>query len=239
MAVVTVNGEYGSRARELGERVAQLLDANYVDRLILTEAAKRMGATVEALAEMEQRPVTFGERLSKTLQNMLERSAVSGLGGDFSPVIMHTILTHPYDEMSRRPVTSAQELDQRRFIEVITQVILDITREGSVVIVGRASNIVLKDAPGTFHVGVTTPYDERVSIIAEREGVEDRSTAEKMTQEGEKARLDFYHRAFQVAADDPSLYHLMINTGKLDFATASSIVTHAVRSLEDMEESGS
>ena len=50
MAVVTVNGEYGSRARESGERVAQLLDANYVDRLILTEAAKRMGATVEALA---------------------------------------------------------------------------------------------------------------------------------------------------------------------------------------------
>ncbi|MBI2855369.1 MAG: cytidylate kinase-like family protein [Chloroflexi bacterium] len=242
MAVVTINGEYGSGAIEIGAMVAQLLEANYVDRLILVEAAKRIGATVETLAEREQHHRTFGERLSRILQNLLERSAVAGLGGEFSPVVMDTILSHPYEEASTRPASSAQEMDDDKFVKVTTEVIRDVAREGNVVIVGRASNVILKDVPGIFHAGITTPHEKRVSVIAHRENIADAATAEGMAREGERARMELYRKvfkAFKVSPEDPSLYHILINMEKLDFATASSIIVHGARCFEDMEDGGS
>ena len=82
MAVITINGQIGTGAPEISSEVARLLGIDYVDRLILAEAAKRLGATVEALAEREQRPLTRGDRIARFLQSALERSAAAGTGGD-------------------------------------------------------------------------------------------------------------------------------------------------------------
>ncbi len=49
MAVVTMGGLTGGGGRLLGALVAQRLGADYVDRLILTDTARHVGATVEAL----------------------------------------------------------------------------------------------------------------------------------------------------------------------------------------------
>ena len=48
MNVVTLNGQLGGAAREVGQEVARRAGADYVDRLLLAEAAKRVGATVSA-----------------------------------------------------------------------------------------------------------------------------------------------------------------------------------------------
>ena len=53
MSVVAMSGLTGGGARVLGPLVAERLDADYVDRLILINAARHVGATVEALAERE------------------------------------------------------------------------------------------------------------------------------------------------------------------------------------------
>ena len=82
MAVVAMGGLAGAGARALGPLVAERLGADYVDRLILTSVARHVGATVEALHQREERPPTRGERLSRVLQRILERSAVPGAGGD-------------------------------------------------------------------------------------------------------------------------------------------------------------
>ena len=89
MTVITINGQAGSAVLEIGAEVARRLGFDYVDRLILAEAAKRLGATVEALAEMEQRVLSCGERIARFLQTLLERSAAAGTGGDpyFGPDI--------------------------------------------------------------------------------------------------------------------------------------------------------
>ena len=82
MSIVTLSGLTGGGARRLGPGIARRLGADYVDRLILTDAARHAGATVAALHEREERPPTRGERFTGMLQRILERAAVSGAAGD-------------------------------------------------------------------------------------------------------------------------------------------------------------
>ena len=91
MAVITINGQRGSGAREIGAKVARLLQYDYVDRLILSEAARHLGATVEAVEDKWQRSPGFGERLSRFLERLMERSATASAGGDPFP----SLESHP------------------------------------------------------------------------------------------------------------------------------------------------
>ena len=65
MTVVAIGGLTGGGGRLLGPIVAEKLDADYVDRLILTRAAPKVGATVEALHQREERAPTRSDRFSR------------------------------------------------------------------------------------------------------------------------------------------------------------------------------
>ena len=53
MAIITMGGLSGGGARALGPLVAEKISADYVDRLILADIARHVGATVEALHQRE------------------------------------------------------------------------------------------------------------------------------------------------------------------------------------------
>ncbi|MCE2462410.1 MAG: cytidylate kinase family protein, partial [Dehalococcoidia bacterium] len=151
MAVVTFNGPIGAGGNEIGVLVAGLLNADYVDRLILAQAAKRIGSTVEVLEIKEQRKLALRDRLAYFLQTMLERSAMSGAGGEpyFSPG-MEYLPSEEYTDLADEPLTAAQRLNDEHFIEVTRAVIKDLADGGNVVIIGRGSNVILKDVPGVL-----------------------------------------------------------------------------------------
>ena len=67
MPVVAVEGRAGSLAPVLGHLVADELEIDYIDRLLLAQIAKRVGSTVQALAESERRPTGVVERLAGSL----------------------------------------------------------------------------------------------------------------------------------------------------------------------------
>ena len=58
MTVVALGGLTGAGARTMGPILAERMGADYVDRLILTNVARHVGATVEALHQREERPPT-------------------------------------------------------------------------------------------------------------------------------------------------------------------------------------
>ena len=239
MAVVTVNGQTGSGGLEVAVRVARLLEADYVDRLILAEAARRVGATIEAVEQKELRKLGLRDRIARFIQIMLERSAMSGAGGEpyFGPGI-EVLLARQYPEMSEDPITTEQELDDTRFIEVTKAVINELADEGNMVIVGRGSNVILKDRPGVFHAGFVAPLELRIRDIMRREHLSWQE-AEKYTLDYEKARVGFFKKFFKLNPDDPNLYHMMINLGYIDTRTAAEMVAHAVgRELSSEGPSG-
>ncbi len=231
MAVVAFDGPIGAGGNEVGALAARLLNADYVDRLILAQAAKRIGSTVEVLEIKEQRRVPMRDRLAYFLQTMLERSAMSGAGGEpyFGPGLEY-LPSEEYTDLAQEPLTAAQRLSDQRFIDVTSSVIKDLARAGDVVIIGRGSNVILKDLPGVLHVGLTTPLELRIRTIVEREHLS-WNDAGKYVSDMEKARVIYFKKFFKVHPDDPKLYHMVLNMGTISVNIAAEIVAHAAQKV--------
>ena len=236
MSVVTFNGHVGAGGNEVGVLAARTLGADYVDRLVLAEAAKRMGSTVEALSIREQRKIALRDRVAYFLQTMLERSAMSGAAGEpyFSPG-MEYLPSEEYTDLAQEPLTVAQKLKDEHVLECTSTVIRELATSGNVVIIGRASNLILKDIPDVLHVGIIAPLDIRISTIKEREHLSARD-AEKYVLEMEKAREAYFRKFFKVLPHDASLYHLVLNLGLMSVEKAAEIVTHAAEKISSSAE---
>ena len=234
MAVITMTGLAGGGARSLGPLVAERLGADYVDRLILTNVAREVGATVEALHQREERPPTRGERFSRILQRILERSAVTGAGGDpyFGPGVA-AFLTHEYEDMPQPTITRGHELEDEKYFEAVSNVMKELADNGNVVIVGRGGYMILKDHPDVLRVGVIASLQDRIRTIMERERL-DWEEAERTAHAREKARVEFFKSFWGInEPDSPEHFHLVINTGDVSMEYATDIIVQASAALED------
>ena len=234
MAVITMGGLACGGGRSLGPLVAQRLGADYVDRLILTNVARQVGATVEALHQREERPPTRGERFSRILQRILERSAVTGAGGDpyFGPGVA-AFLTEEYEDLPLPTITRGHELEDEPYITAISKVISELADGGNVVIVGRGAHIILKDKPAVLRVGVVARLEDRIATIMERERL-DRDQAEKTILARDKARAHHFKRFFGISEPDhPELYHLVVNASDMSLDYATDLVVEGAAALED------
>ena len=234
MPVITIGGLTGGGGRLVGPIVAQKLGADYVDRLILTNTARRVGATVEALHEIDERPPTRGERFSRILQRILERSAITGAGGDpyFGPGAM-ALLTQEYEELPQPTITKGHEVEDDQYVEAMREVMEDLAKDDNVVIVGRGGSVILKDNPNVLRVGVVAHMEDRVKRIMDREKV-DRARAEEIVEGRDEARVYNFKRFFEL--DDPEapeLYHLTINSSDVSLEYAADVIIAACEALKD------
>ena len=233
MAVVTLGGLTGGGGRLLGPKLAERLDSDYVDRLILTNAARHAGATVEALHQREQRPPTRGERFSGLLQRILDRSAATGVGGDpyFGPGAM-SFLTQEFEEIPQQTITRGHELEDEKYIQAMRNVMNQLAEGGNVVIVGRGGSIILRDTPKVLRVGAVARHEDRVSGIMERDRI-GRGQAEKTLVDRDLARGYYFKRYFDIDdPDNPDLYHMVINTSDIELDYAVDMVADACAALE-------
>lgn len=234
MTVITFGSLAGAGARTLGPKVAQRLQADYVDRFILTNVARQVGATVEALHQREERPPTRGERFSRLLQRILERSAVTGAGGDpyFGPGVA-AFLTEEYEDLPQPTITRGHEIEDEKYIEAVRTVIREMAASGNVVFVGRGAHLILKDVPGVLRVGLVAPLEDRIKIIMKREKL-DEEQARKTVLARDKAREYYIKRFFNIdQPDHPELYNLVINTSKVDEDYAVDMIVSAWKAQED------
>ena len=234
MAVITMGGLSGGGGRSLGPLVAEKLGADYVDRLILTNVAREVGATVEALHQREERPPTRGERFSRIIQRILERSAMTGAGGDpyFGPGVA-AFLTQEYEDLPQPTITRGHELEDEKYIEAVRKSMWDMAADGNVVLVGRGAYIILKDMPNVLRIGVVANYEDRLTTIMGRERLS-REDAEKMIQARDLAREDYFKRFFGIDhPDNPELFHMVINASDINLEHAADVVIQASKALED------
>lgn len=234
MAVVTMAGQTGAGGRLLGHRVAECLGADYVDRLILTNAARSVGATVEALQQREERPPTRAERFSGLLQRILERSASTGAGSDpfFGPGPM-AFLTQEFEDLPEPTITRGHELEDEAYIAAMGNVMKDLASGGNVVIVGRGGSIFLRDDLTVLRVGTVASHEDRVARVMERDRL-DRPEAEKTVDARDQAQAYYFERYFGIDdIQDAKRYHLVINTSEMDLDYATEVVVQACDALRE------
>ena len=227
MPVITINGPIGAGNIEIGQLISQRLNIDYVDRMVFAEAAKLTGSPVVALIAKEQKVLRFRERLGSFLQDMLERSAVSGISGEaYFGRGMEMLPAETYEELAGDPNRPGQNLNDTAFIEATTSVVKELAGNGNVVIIGRGSNIILQDVPGVLHIGLTASLEVCASTVLEREHFSE-PEALKYTKDLEEARITFYKKFFKVSPSDSRLYHLMLNMDRVTRDVAADMITHA------------
>jgi len=229
--VITVSGPTGGGAREVGQLVASKLGLDYVDREILAQAAETLGVSVDAVEHHDERTSSFGERLSLLLRNFLERSATAGATDPMMGTSgLEMLLARTYSEAAALPESSTLEPDEGTYIRAITAVIRGLAERGSIVILGRGSQVILRDRPDTLHVLVTGPLPRRIEHVAQRDGVSPEEAA-KRVNENDRARHAFHKKFFKVEVDDPCLYDLVVQTRRLSHDETAELVAAAARQL--------
>ena len=223
MSVVTISGQTGSAAREVGRLAAERLKLDYVDQEILVEAAQALGVPMESVVSHDERTASLGERLAGMLRRFLEGSAAAGAA---DPMLgsggLDVLLGRTYAEAAGG--AEPQEVSDDRYLATLSDIIRDLPTHGDVLIIGRGSQVILKDWPGALHVLLVAPLAHRLEEVVRREGLTEEAAA-KQVHEGDRGRAAFHDKFFKIKVDDPSLYHLTLNTAHVPIEEAAAIIS--------------
>ncbi len=227
MPVVTMTGTIASGAREIGRAAASLLEIDYVDQQLLVAAARRLGVPVDVMADRDERCSSFGERLSGILRGFLERSAaggdpLTGAGG------LELLLGRTYTDMAEERGEPA--VSDSVYMKTMTAIIRELGDRGDIVVLGRGSQMILRDLPGALHVLTVAPEELRIERLAAREGIS-MAEAERRLQDSDRARAAFYRKFWRVEDIDPSLYDITLETSRLSYEAGAELVAAAARSV--------
>jgi cytidylate kinase len=222
VAIVTLSGQVGAGARDIGRLAAERLGIDYVDQVILVEAARELGVPLESIVTHDERTESLGERLAHMLNNFLERSAAAGvsdpmLGGAGG---LDVVLGQTYAEAA---AAGEDDVSDEIYIQTLANLIQDVAAHDNVLIIGRGSQVILRDQPNATHVLVVAPKERRAAYIAERDGVSLEEAA-KTVQTQEKGRRSFHERFFKIDVNDPAHYHLTLNAGRLTPDQMASLI---------------
>lgn len=119
--------------------------------------------------------------------------------------------------------------DLLAYHRAVRQVLTELAQEGSVVIVGRAGQVILQDAPASIHVRLIAPLRVRVDRVAAEKGISLEQAA-GLVERSDQARRAYLRRFYHAEVDDPCLYDLILNTEHLDVHGAAEVVCALVHS---------
>lgn len=238
--VITVSRQLGSRGSYIATAVAKKLNLRYIDREILNRAAEMAGfpdeSMVEELEKRERIP-NFLERIIDSMNTMPAiptiASATLREGYAYDEQVAALILQ---ENLSRDEALHHLTEQQRRveagaaYGELIRRVILEYAQTGNVIITGRGGQVVLKDFANALHVRIHTPEELRILRLTERLGL-DQKEAERQIHQADKERVRYMKHFYDAKWDDPDLYHLVINTGKVPADLATQIICDTAQRL--------
>ena len=226
MPVITINGPIGCGAIEVGKLISHEKSLSYVDRMLFSEAAKVLGSPVPELINKEQEFVSTLGKFTRILQQALEKSAISGISGEpYFGRGMEMLSSETYTEILSDK-SGGKKINDNDFIEALSQVVRDISDTGNVVIIGRGSNMILKNQEDVLHVGMVGSSDLRIGTMTKREHL-DETEAKDYVDNLEKARVAFYRKYFKVHPNDPGLYDLMLNMDHMSHDKAAEMIIFA------------
>jgi cytidylate kinase len=214
MAVITVSRQYGSGGDEIASRVCELLGYRYFDKRMMAQVASQMGlSSKEVIDSQEDRHelLSFFDRL-------------------FGHKVTEAWVTT--DPATGARTVDVGELDSKRYVAMVRDLIRAACSQDNVVIMGRGGQVILKNQPGVLHVRLEASFEERVRRVGEQQRITNPAAARDFVAGRDRAGVDYIRTYYGVDWNDPALYHLMLNTGLWDFESAAQIIADAVEYLK-------
>ena len=203
--VITISRQVGSGGDEIAFKVSKILGYSYFDKSLMLDAAKGIGVSEEEIADFSEDNYKVKGFVDKILQRK-------------KPVIMsHTLKD---DAQCRKA------LDEEECLSVIQVVIGGLASRGKTVIVGRGGQAILQHKTGVLHVRIVAPVEIRAKRIMKSEGLS-QEDALKLIEDNDKAQAEYLHRFYNINWEDPNIYDVVLNTGKMNFDISTKVIVAA------------
>jgi cytidylate kinase len=214
MAVITISRQYGSGGDEIASRLCELLGYRLFDKRMMAQIASEAGlSSKEVIDSQEDRHqvLSFFDRL-------------------FGHKVTEAWVSK--DESSGARTVELMELDSKRYVTVVHDLLQTAAQQGNVVIMGRGGQVVLKGQPGVLHVRLAASLEERVRRVSEQQRFTNPAAARDFVAGRDRAGADYIRTYYDADWDDPALYHLELNTGLWDTESAAQIIADVVKRLK-------
>ena len=207
---VTLSRQSGSGAHVVAEKLAEYLAHH-------TSGASHPWTVYDR--NLVQR-VIEDHQLPGYLERFMPEDRISGI-----TEVLHELLgSHP----------TASSLAWRT-----AETIYRLAESGNVILIGRGANVVTSHLKNVFHVRLVASLPRRVAHVRDVQGLNKKDSLEFILREDRGRRL-YLKKYFNEDLDDPTLYHLTVNTdlmsydetatliGQAMLARAAAMVTHSV-----------
>ena len=203
MAVITISRQYGAGGKTLGKMIADELEYEFADSEIVAKVAEMANVSTHWVETVENEA---GGKLSRFITRMVSKPLVDRiLKGERGYI------------------------DEEIYLDYLVLIVAQVADEGDVVVLGRGSQYILNDHPDAFHILMLDEFDNRVRFMKEHYELSEREAA-KVIRAEDKRRKALYQKLGKTDYDDPFLYHLVLNMGRVSLEEAAQMVCRRVQS---------
>lgn len=200
--IITIARQYGSGGREIGERVAKLLEIPLYDKELITEAAANGNLSEEVLKNVDE------SAANSLLYTLAMGSNVMGHGA----------------------FGYKMPINDKLFI-LQSDVIKKYAAEGSAVIIGRCADYVLKDEENVLRLFIYGDLEHRKARIAERHPELKSSQVVDVINKTDKRRASYYNFYTGNKWGKYDNYDLAINSSTLGIEGTAELIASLARQL--------
>lgn len=201
MAVITISRQFGAGGITLGKMIAESLGYTFADSDIIQRVAKEANVSTNWVESFEKEA---GSKLSRFISSMVSKRWIDRVLAD-----------------------ERGYLDEQIYLDYLVLIIAQFADEGDVVILGRGSQYILDDHPDTVHILLVDDFESRVKFIMEHYKMS-YNKANRLVVSEDRRRMSLYKRLGKSDYENPRLYHMVLNMGRLDLETAREMACNLV-----------
>lgn len=200
--LVTISREFGAGGSELASALGEQLGWPVLDHELIHQVAERLELDEAAVEKLDERPPNWLARIAAMLLIAPPEAPL-----DFD----HTGVLTP------DAIATATHA-----------VIVEAVQHRPLIVVGHGAQAFLAQVPGALHIRLFAPMASRVHRLRARYGWSD-TTAIEQARKMDEARRGYVQRYYHRDWDDPLLYDLHFNTGRMSIGEAVTLLDTLIR----------
>jgi CMP/dCMP kinase len=197
---LTISREYGSGGAKIASLISKELGWKLVDKELIDEISRKGQVSPEEAEAFDERVDPWIHRITRSVWSL----GVDGVSA----------------------IAPLDVFDAERAASVTKQIIDEVYRSGSCVIVGRGAQFILRGKKDVFHAFLYGSFEDRVNRIKQR--VKPGTDVPALIRSMDAERLEYIRLHFKQNRLDPHFYDLMINT-KDQIDKVAQIILDAMR----------
>jgi len=200
--VITISRQLGSGGAYIGQQLAKKLNIDYVDREILSKAAKQLAVVEEDLESRDEKLLSFWSSFFH----------INGYAEDYH---LPPQMNFPFD---------------REIFDAEADVIDQIARERSAVIMGRCGFHILREYSNRVSLFLHADISFRSKRVQELYKLSEKAALEMITK-NDKERVNYIETFTGKKWTDAKHFDLTLDTGKIGLDKSTELILSYLKSI--------